>query len=156
MNASVQAVHARNEVSTGLTIETVTVRTVMAPLSRPLRTAVGEIPAAPLVLIDLHTREGVTGRTYLFAYTEAALAPLARLVETIGAEMRGREARTGGADAGARPALPAARLAGSRRHGRLRHRHGALGCARPFERPAPCENARRRRRNPCPPTTASA
>ena len=63
----------------------------MAPLSRPLRTAVGEIPAAPLVLIDLHTREGVTGRTYLFAYTEAALAPLARLVETIGAEMRGRQ-----------------------------------------------------------------
>ena len=62
----------------------------MAPLSRPLRTAVGANPAAPLVLIDIHTHEGVIGRTYLFAYTPVALAPLTSLVRRIGAELHGR------------------------------------------------------------------
>ena len=41
----------------------------IAPLARPLRTASGEIPAAPLLLIDLATEEGIAGRAYLFGYT---------------------------------------------------------------------------------------
>lgn len=63
---------------------------MIAPLVRPVRTAVGTIPAAPLVLIDLTTQDGVVGRSYLFAYTPVALAPLARLVADIGAEIVGR------------------------------------------------------------------
>jgi mandelate racemase len=65
-------------------------RPVIAPFERPLRTAVGEIPAAPLVLIDIRTTEGVVGRAYLFAYTQTVLAALTRLVEEIGAELSGR------------------------------------------------------------------
>jgi mandelate racemase len=87
MSASAAAVHAAEADS--LTIEKVAARAVIAPFPRPVRTAVGTIPAAPLVLIDLHTREGVTGRAYLFAYTEAVLAPLTTLVQTIGAEIKG-------------------------------------------------------------------
>jgi mandelate racemase len=34
-----------------------------------LRTASGEIPAAPLLLIDIATDQGITGRAYLFGYT---------------------------------------------------------------------------------------
>ena len=75
-----------------LTIAAVTARAVVAPLKRPLRTASGEIPGAPLVLIDLSTREGVTGSAYLFAYTNAALPALARLVADIGAELVGEPA----------------------------------------------------------------
>ena len=44
-----------------------------------MRTAVGAIPSAPLVLIDLETREGVTGRAYIFGYTPVTLAALVAL-----------------------------------------------------------------------------
>jgi mandelate racemase len=73
-----------------LTIAGVTARAVVAPLTRPVRTAVGTIPAAPLVLIDVTTREGVTGKAYIFAYTPPALASLHRLVGDIGAELVGK------------------------------------------------------------------
>jgi mandelate racemase len=72
-----------------LTIAGFTARPVIAPLVRPVRTAVGTIPSAPLVLIDVNTREGVTGSAYIFAYTQVALPALNRLVEDIGAELIG-------------------------------------------------------------------
>src|SRR4051794_15544579 len=73
-----------------LTIRQVRARPVLVPLRRPVRTAVGAIPAAPLVLIDVATEEGVTGRSYLFGYNAPSLmGPLARLVEEIGAELKG-------------------------------------------------------------------
>lgn len=73
-----------------LTIQSVTARAVIAPMQRPVRTAVGTIPSAPLVLIDLLTRQGITGRAYVFAYSKAALAPLAQLVQAIGDELEGK------------------------------------------------------------------
>ena len=73
-----------------LTIREIRARAVNAPLKRPVRTAVGSIPTAPLVLIDVATEQGITGRAYLFAYTLAALAPLTRLVEEIGRELKGK------------------------------------------------------------------
>ena len=62
----------------------------MAPLKRPVRTAVGTIPFAPLVLIDVLTEQGSAGRSYIFAYTTAALVPLVRLVDEIAAELKGK------------------------------------------------------------------
>jgi mandelate racemase len=41
-------------------------------MRRPLHTSVSRITEAPLVLIDLDTEEGVTGRAYLFCYLESA------------------------------------------------------------------------------------
>ena len=73
-----------------LKIRSVKARPVDAPLERPVRTAVGTIPSAPLVLIDVLTEEGVTGSAYVFAYTPLALAPLARLIEEIGKELSGK------------------------------------------------------------------
>ena len=61
-----------------LIIESLKARAVLAPLARPIRTASGTIPAAPLVLIDVATEQGVTGRAYLFGYTPLTLAPLCR------------------------------------------------------------------------------
>ncbi|GGF37103.1 mandelate racemase [Aliidongia dinghuensis] len=72
-----------------LEIRSVTARPVMVPLDRPVRTAAGDIPATPLVLIDVATTAGVIGRSYLFAYTRPVLVPLARLVSEIGAELTG-------------------------------------------------------------------
>jgi mandelate racemase len=76
--------------SHSLAVRSVKARPVDAPLKRPIRTAVGTIPSAPLVLIDVLTEEGVTGSSFLFAYTPLALAPLARLVDEIGGEISGK------------------------------------------------------------------
>jgi len=73
-----------------LTLREVKARPVNVPLERPIRTAVGAIPSAPLVLIDVLTEEGVTGAAYLFAYTPLALGPLSRLVEEMGREVGGK------------------------------------------------------------------
>jgi mandelate racemase len=73
-----------------LTVAGVEARAVIAPLSRPVRTAVGSIEASPLVLIDVKTREGITGSAYIFAYTPAALASLRQLVSDVGADLVGK------------------------------------------------------------------
>jgi mandelate racemase len=49
------------------------VRSVMVPMKRPPMTASGAIADAALVLIDLETSAGVTGSSYLFAYSRAML-----------------------------------------------------------------------------------
>jgi mandelate racemase len=72
-----------------LTIRAIDATAVIVPLARPIRTAVGSIPAAPLVVIRLQTEEGPRGQAYIFAYTPAALAALHRLVRDIGAELQG-------------------------------------------------------------------
>jgi mandelate racemase len=72
-----------------LKIRSVTARPIIAPLARPVRTAVGTIPSAPLVLIDVQTEQGVVGRSYLFAYTPVAVGPLAQLVQKVGGELLG-------------------------------------------------------------------
>jgi mandelate racemase len=79
-----------SEPAVRLTIAGVEARAVIAPLARPIRTAVGAIPAAPLVLIDVRAKEGVVGRAYLFAYTPLALAPLARFIADLGGELVGK------------------------------------------------------------------
>jgi mandelate racemase len=73
-----------------LTIESLRARAVVAPFARPLRTASGEIPAAPLLLIDLATKEGIIGRAYLFAYTKVTLRALKALIEDLAPLLRGK------------------------------------------------------------------
>jgi mandelate racemase len=73
-----------------LTISDVRARAVVSPLARPIRTAISTIPSAPLVLIDISTREGVVGSAYIFAYTPVALRALCQLVADIGAELSGQ------------------------------------------------------------------
>ena len=72
-----------------LTLRTLVVRAVSAPLERPVRTASGDILTAPLVLLDLVTDEGVTGTSYVFCYTPAALKPVASLVANLEAMVKG-------------------------------------------------------------------
>ena len=54
-------------------------RALVAPISRPVKNAFGVIEAAPLVLIDVTTDQGVTGRSYIFGYTRLTLRPLVQL-----------------------------------------------------------------------------
>ena len=73
-----------------LTIRGLQARAVDAPLANPIRTAVGEVPSAPLVLIDISTEEGVTGRSYLFAYTPVTLRSLVALIKDLEPELIGK------------------------------------------------------------------
>ena len=59
---------------------------VLAPLSRPVRTASGTIDRFPLVLIDVDTDAGVEGRAYAQVYLPELLPALERAVASL-AEM---------------------------------------------------------------------
>jgi mandelate racemase len=71
-------------------IEGVRARALVAPMPRPLKNAFGIIEAAPLVLIDVTTDQGVTGHAYIFAYSKLTLKPLVGLIEEIGRDLTGR------------------------------------------------------------------
>jgi mandelate racemase len=71
-------------------IRSVTARAVDVPISRPVKNAFGVIRSAPLVLIDVVTDQGVTGRSYIFGYAPLTLAPLVRLIEEIGSGLTGQ------------------------------------------------------------------
>ena len=71
-------------------IRGVRARAVVAPISRPVKNAFGVIEAAPLVLIDIMTDQGITGHSYIFAYTRLTLKPLVQLIEDIGQDLIGK------------------------------------------------------------------
>jgi len=48
-----------------LTLESVKVYALSVPLRRPIVSKVGGYPNWPFILIDVQTREGVIGRSYL-------------------------------------------------------------------------------------------
>ena len=73
-----------------LTLRDIRARAVIAPLARPIRTASGAIEASPLVLLDVLTEEGITGRAYLFAYTPLMLKPLMALVAQVTPLLQGQ------------------------------------------------------------------
>src|SRR5258707_3640399 len=73
-----------------LCIRSIAARAVDAPISRPVKNAFGVISSAPLVLIDIATDQGITGRSYIFAYTKLTLLPLVRLITDIGSELAGK------------------------------------------------------------------
>lgn len=68
------------------------VRAVEVPMARPLATRVGAFARWPLVLLDLHTDDGLTGRSYLAPYLRGAVATLVPLLHELGAALRGRPA----------------------------------------------------------------
>jgi mandelate racemase len=98
-------------------VQRVIVRTVVVPVTPPLHNAVGTIATAPLVLADLHTDHGVTGRAYAFAYAGAALAALASLTVGLGESLVGQ------------PLAPAALTERLRARARLLGTDGLVGMA---------------------------
>src|SRR5438046_7710417 len=68
-------------------IRGVKARGLIAPISRPVKNAFGVIDAAPMVLIDVDTDQGVTGRAYIFAYARMTVKPLVHLIEENGREL---------------------------------------------------------------------
>ena len=66
-----------------LTIRSLRVVGVEVPMTFALGTSRATITRAPLLLIDLDTEEGITGRAYLFCYLPAAAPAVARMLDEV-------------------------------------------------------------------------
>jgi mandelate racemase len=72
-----------------LTIRAVRSIAVEVPMTFALGTSQARITRAPLLLIDLETAEGITGRAYLFCYLRAAVPAMAAMLGEIGHMVEG-------------------------------------------------------------------
>src|SRR5258705_11347604 len=72
-----------------LTIRAVRSIGVEVPMTYALGTSQARITRAPLLLIDLETEEGITGRAYLFCYLRAAAPAMAAMLDEIGRMVTG-------------------------------------------------------------------
>ncbi|MGE0563375.1 MAG: enolase C-terminal domain-like protein [Pseudolabrys sp.] len=72
-----------------LTVRAVRATPVSVPLTYVLGTSMGAVTKAPLLLVDLETEEGVTGRSYLFCYLPAAAPAIISLLREVEAMTKG-------------------------------------------------------------------
>jgi mandelate racemase len=84
MNAPVTRAHPV------LTMRGVRTTPVLVPMTYALGTSAARLTQAPLLLIDLETEEGITGRTYLFGYSPAGARVIALLIEDAAALITGK------------------------------------------------------------------
>ncbi len=73
-----------------LTVERVRARAVVLKLRRPVVARIATISEWPLILIDLETKEGVVGRSYLEPYTPKTLKYLVPALRDFGDLLKGR------------------------------------------------------------------
>jgi mandelate racemase len=72
-----------------LTIRAVQATAVEVPMTYALGTSRLRVTSAPLLLIDLLTEQGVTGRAYLFCYLRGAAPAIAKMVEEVECVVKG-------------------------------------------------------------------
>src|SRR6478672_2529076 len=74
-----------------LTIRAIRATPVEVPLNFVLGTSADVVRRAPLLLIDVETEEGVTGRSYLFCYLGAAAPAIISLLGEVERLTRGEK-----------------------------------------------------------------
>ncbi len=72
-----------------LTLRSLSATAVAVPMARPLGTSAQRIDIAPLLLIDLDTDEGVSGRAYAFCYLQSIARSLVPVVAELSAALAG-------------------------------------------------------------------
>ena len=72
-----------------LTVRAISAVGVEVPMTYALGTSRGRIAKAPLVLIDVETAEGVTGRAYLWSYFPRAMVAIASILQEVEERTRG-------------------------------------------------------------------
>ena len=72
-----------------LTIRSLRTVAVSVPMKLPLGTSAVTVRSAPLLLIELETEEGVTGRTYLFCYMPLGAQLIARALDDLLPRIKG-------------------------------------------------------------------
>ena len=73
-----------------LTVRAIRAVAVEVPLRFVLGTSAAAVRAAPLLLVDVETEEGITGRTYLFCYVRAAAPAIVSLLSAVEAAVKGQ------------------------------------------------------------------
>src|SRR3954470_1365600 len=63
-----------------LTVDSIRTTQLAVPMKRPLGTSAQMVKTAPLLLVDLETEQGITGRTYLYCYLPLIAESIARTV----------------------------------------------------------------------------
>lgn len=74
-----------------LTLRKLSARPVLLKLDRPVVARIATIPDWPLILIDLETEQGITGRTYLEPYIPAAMKYLVPALIDLGEKLKGKQ-----------------------------------------------------------------
>ncbi len=72
-----------------LTVRSLRAVPVMVPMTYALGTSAATVRTAPLLLVDLETHEGVTGRAYQFCYTAAAAPAVTHFLKDISEAVEG-------------------------------------------------------------------
>jgi mandelate racemase len=75
-----------------LTVRAVRARAVEVPLNFVLGTSKAALRKVPLILVDLETEEGITGRGYVFGYLKASAPGIAAIIREIDALTKGERA----------------------------------------------------------------
>ncbi|MGI9333813.1 MAG: enolase C-terminal domain-like protein, partial [Gammaproteobacteria bacterium] len=73
-----------------LTLKDIKARPVVLKLERPVMARIATIEQWPLVLIDLHTEQGVTGRAYLEPYVAKAMRYLVPAIHDLAEMLKGK------------------------------------------------------------------
>ena len=73
-----------------LTLKSVRARPVVLKLNRPVVARIATLTDWPLILIDLHTEEGVIGRAYLEPYIRRSMRYLIPALHDLGEVLKGR------------------------------------------------------------------
>ena len=74
-----------------LTLESVEVRAVSIPMRRPIVSKVGTYPEWPFILIDVKTKEGIVGRSYLEPYLKNAVRYVGPAILDLAEMFKGRQ-----------------------------------------------------------------
>jgi mandelate racemase len=72
-----------------LTVRAIRAAAVEVPLRFVLGTSAAAVRAAPLLLVDVETEEGITGRTWLFCYVRAAAPAIVTMLGAVEEAVRG-------------------------------------------------------------------
>ena len=73
-----------------LTLQSIRARPIVLKLKRPVVARIATLADWPLILIDLHTEEGVIGRSYLEPYIPKSMRYLIPALHDLGEMLKGR------------------------------------------------------------------
>ena len=76
-----------------LTFRSVNVRAVLVPMRRPVVSKVGLFDQWPIILIDIETEEGITGRSYLEPYLKTSARSIIPAIHDLAAARTGQPIR---------------------------------------------------------------
>lgn len=74
-----------------LTIRSITARAIVLKLKRPVVARIATLSEWPVILIDLETEQGITGRSYLEPYVVKAMRYLVPALHDLGEMLKGRQ-----------------------------------------------------------------